>query len=870
MKDSQPREIRLADYQVPPYLIDSTRLHFELGEAATLVKSNLQMRRNPACAQEGEVPLILSGIDLELKRVALDGRPLDPSQFHIDGESLVVHQVPSNFELECVTLIRPDKNTSLEGLYKSNTMFCTQCEAEGFRKITYYLDRPDVMSVFTTTLVADREKYPVLLSNGNDIDRGELDNGRHWVTWHDPFKKPAYLFALIAGDLQCIEDRFTTCSGREIALQIFVEPENIDKCEFAMDSLQRAMRWDEEVYGREYDLDKFMIVAVNDFNMGAMENKGLNIFNSSCVLTKPETATDNAYQRVEGVVAHEYFHNWSGNRVTCRDWFQLSLKEGFTVFRDQEFSADMGSRTVKRIDDVALLRTMQFAEDAGPMAHPVRPDSYLEISNFYTVTIYEKGAELVRMMHQLLGPEAFRKGTDLYFERHDGQAVTTEDFVRALEDASGADFAQFRRWYTQPGTPQLQVSDGFDEQERVYRLTVKQSAAPCAVKIDYQPLQIPLAMALLDREGNEIERETLELTEAEQTFVFDNIDAKPIPSLLRGFSAPVKLLYPYERDELMFLMSHDRDGFNRWDAGQKLAIDIIQEMTSAQQQGNELILDQRLVEAYRHQLQDESLDKAMVARMLALPSEAYLSELAEKVDPQAIHSVRQFVRRELASQLREELLNCYRANCSQGPYRPVADEIAQRSLKNICLHYLMLLSEPEILTLCQEQFADSGNMTDTSAALTALAHSSHQAEGQDALDRFYRQWCEDPLVVDQWFAIQACNPAADTFERVQNLLRHDAFSITNPNKVRSLVGVFCNQNAVGFHRDDGAGYAFLADRVIDLDSINPAIAARLLIPLTRWRNYIPQLSEQMKRELERVRAQDSLSKDVFEIASKSL
>lgn len=870
MKDNQPREIRLADYQVPSYLIDTTQLHFELGEAATLVKSNLHLRRNPECQIKGEVPLILHGVDLQLKRIAIDGKDLEQSHYHLEGETLLVHKVPKQFELECVTLIRPDQNTSLEGLYKSNTMFCTQCEAEGFRKITYYLDRPDVMSVFTTTVVADKQKYPVLLSNGNDIDRGELDNGRHWVTWHDPFKKPAYLFALVAGDLQCIGDRFVTCTGRDITLQIFVEPQNIDKCDFAMDSLKRSMRWDEEVYGREYDLDKFMIVAVDDFNMGAMENKGLNIFNSSCVLTKPETATDAAYQRVEGVVAHEYFHNWSGNRVTCRDWFQLSLKEGFTVFRDQEFSADMGSRTVKRIDDVALLRTMQFAEDAGPMAHPVRPEAYMEISNFYTVTIYEKGAELVRMMHQLLGAEQFRKGTDLYFERHDGQAVTTDDFVKALEDASGVDLSQFKGWYKQPGTPKLTVSDEYDEQQQQYRLTVKQSSSDTAVKVDYQPLHIPLGFGLLDSSGKEMVSSVLNVTEAEQTFVFDNLSAKPVPSLLRGFSAPVKLEYPYQRDDLVFLMSHDSDGFNRWDAGQKLAIDIIQQNIQAYQAGETLALDERLIEAYRKILTDESLDKAMLARMLVLPSEAYLSELSEKVDVEAIHNVRQFARRELAQQLKNELMAAYLANRTNGAYRPQAEDIAQRSLKNICLQYLMLLEDEEMLAQCVAQFKDSGNMTDTSAALTALAHSTHTREGEQALEQFYSQWRDDSLVVNQWLAVQATNPSPDTFDRVQALMEHEAFSMTNPNKVRSLIGAFCGQNAIGFHRKDGAGYAFLADRVIELDALNPQIAARLLTPLTRWRRLIPELGDLMKQQLERIKAQPKLSKDVFEVVSKSL
>jgi len=868
------REIRLDEYQVPQYLIDSTRLHFELGENATLVKSNLQMRLNPDYPEQSGVPLTLHGVDLNLRRIAIDGHTLAEADYVVEDETLTIAKVPKCFELECVTLIKPHENTSLEGLYKSSGMFCTQCEAEGFRKITYYLDRPDVMSIFTTTLVADKSKYPVLLANGNDIEQGELPDGRHWVTWHDPFKKPAYLFAMVAGDLVHIEDSFTTFTDREIQLQIFVEPENIDKCEHAMLSLQNAMRWDEQVYGREYDLDKFMIVAVNDFNMGAMENKGLNIFNSSCVLAKPETATDGAYERIEGVVAHEYFHNWSGNRVTCRDWFQLSLKEGFTVFRDQEFSADMGSRTVKRIDDVNLLRTLQFAEDAGPMAHPVRPEAYMEISNFYTVTIYEKGSEVVRMIHTLLGEARFRQGSDLYFERHDGQAVTTEDFVQAMQDASGVDLSQFKRWYGQAGTPELIVSDAFDAAEQVYRLTVKQSTPDTPGQTDKLPLHIPFSMGLLNSAGEEIHAQVLDVREAEQTFTFDDIAEKPVPSLLRGFSAPVKLHYDYSREELVFLMKHDTDGFNRWDAGQKLAIDIIQNNIRAHQAGEELQIDERLIEALRALLTDSQLDRAMMARMLMMPSEAYLGELAEPVDIDAIHAARQHVRLSLAKALRAELFDCYQNNLSNEDYRPDADEIARRSLKNVCLGYLMLLGESGVLTLCATQFSDSNNMTDSSAALTALVHSNYDDAYREvkstALESFYNEWKHDPLVVDQWFAVQASNPGADAFDSVKALMQHEAFDINNPNKVRSLVGVFCNQNRVNFHRADGAGYAFLADRIIELDRKNPQIAARLLTPLTRWRKLTADRSELMQKELQRIKAQPELSKDVLEVVTKSL
>lgn len=864
------REIRLEEYQVPAYLIDSTRLHFELGESGTLVKSNLQMRLNPDYPQHAGVPLVLDGVDLELKRIAIDGHNLTEDAYSIDAESLTIHKAPKCFELECVTLIKPHENTSLEGLYKSSSMFCTQCEAEGFRKITYYLDRPDVMSVFTTTIAADRTKYPVLLANGNDIEQGELPGDRHWVTWQDPFKKPAYLFAMVAGDLVHVEDTFTTCSGRDIPLQIFVEAENIDKCEHAMVSLKNAMSWDEDVYGREYDLDKFMIVAVNDFNMGAMENKGLNIFNSSCVLAKPETATDNAYQRIEGVVAHEYFHNWSGNRVTCRDWFQLSLKEGFTVFRDQEFSADMGSRSVKRIDDVNLLRTMQFAEDGGPMAHPVRPEAYMEISNFYTVTIYEKGAEVVRMIHTLLGEALFRAGSDLYFERHDGQAVTTDDFVQAMQDASGVNLEQFKRWYGQAGTPELTVCDEFDAEQQLYRLTVKQNTPGTPGQTDKLPLHIPFAIGLLNPAGEEIHAQVLDLLEAEQTFVFADISENPVPSLLRGFSAPVKLRYNYSRDELVFLMKHDSDGFNRWDAGQKLAIAIIQDNIEALQNATALSLDPRLIEPLRALLTDATLDKAMLARLLMMPSEAYLGELSEPADVEAIHRARQFVRLSIAKALKTELLGCYQANLSAAPYRPEADEIARRSLKNACLAYLMLLAEAEILTLCESQFRDSNNMTDTSAALTALVHSEFGEAKNNALADFYSQWQHDPLVVDQWFAVQASDPSADAFERVQALMQHAAFDISNPNKVRSLIGVFCNQNRVNFHRGDGAGYAFLADQVMTLDKMNPQIAARLLTPLTCWRKLTPERGELMQQQLQRIKAQPELSKDVLEVVTKSL
>jgi aminopeptidase N len=732
------------------------------------------------------------------------------------------------------------------------------------------------MSIFHTTIEADKEKYPVLLSNGNLVDRGEADNGRHWVMWEDPFLKPSYLFALVAGDLQYIEDTFTTMSGREVSLLIYAEQKDLNKLDYAMQSLKNAMKWDEEVYGREYDLDIYMIVAVDFFNMGAMENKGLNIFNTSCVLANPATTSDASFQRVEGVVAHEYFHNWSGNRVTCRDWFQLSLKEGFTVFRDAEFSADLNSRTVKRVEDVSLLRTAQFAEDAGPMAHPIRPDSFIEISNFYTLTVYEKGAEVVRMVRTLLGEELFRKGSDLYFERHDGQAVTTEDFIQAMEDASGKDLSQFRAWYHQAGTPELHVTDSFNAEKGEYQLHVKQSCPPSPGQPKKTPYHIPLALGLLNSEGEDITlangaaTEVLDVTEAEQTFTFSDLTSKPVPSLLRGFSAPVKLFYPYERDELMFLMAHDSDGFSRWDAAQKLAVDIMQEMVAAYQPGNEMVLDKRLVTAFKQVLEAEGLDKAMVSKVLSLPSEAYLSELADEVDVEAIYEVRKFVRKEIAKQLEGSLLEVYKANETQEEYSPDADSIARRSLKNLCLSYLMCLEKEVYLELANQQYQKADNMTDMQAALTLVAHSEFSADAERLLADFYDKWQKESLVVNLWLSIQSADPKSGALQRVEKLMQHPAFDAKNPNKLRSVISVFCAQNTVNFHAMDGNGYRFLADRIIELNKQNPQIASRMLTPLTRWKKYSPERQALMKAELERISNSGELSKDVYEVVSKSL
>ncbi|OQR29777.1 aminopeptidase N [Pseudomonas sp. Bc-h] len=886
MRTEQPKMIYLKDYQAPEYLIDETHLTFELFDDHSLVHAQLVMRRNPARGA-GLPPLVLDGQLLELLSVKLADVDLTASDYELTPDSLTVQPKSETFTLDTSVKIHPETNTALEGLYKSSGMFCTQCEAEGFRKITYYLDRPDVMSTFTTTVIASKQDFPILLSNGNPIEAGPSENGRHWITWEDPFKKPAYLFALVAGDLWCIEDTFVTMTERKVTLRIYVEQENIDKCQHAMDSLKKSMRWDEEVYGREYDLDIFMIVAVNDFNMGAMENKGLNIFNSSAVLARAETATDAAHQRVEAIVAHEYFHNWSGNRVTCRDWFQLSLKEGFTVFRDSGFSADMNSATVKRIQDVAYLRTHQFAEDAGPMAHAVRPDSFIEISNFYTLTVYEKGSEVVGMIHTLLGADGFRKGSDLYFERHDGQAVTCDDFVKAMEDANGVDLTQFKRWYSQAGTPRLAVSESYDAGAKTYTLTFRQSAptTPGQPGEEKKPFVIPVSLGLLDKQGKEIPlrlqgesaasgaSRVISVTEAEHSFTFVDVAEQPLPSLLRGFSAPVKLSFPYNRDQLMFLMQHDTDGFNRWDAGQQLSVQVLQELIAQHQKGEKLVMDQRLITALGTVLADESLDQAMVAEMLSLPGEAYLTEISEVADVDAIHAAREFARQQLANSLSDALWKRYQTNrelSKQTAYVAESEHFARRALQNIALSYLMLTQKPDVLAAAIEQFDAADNMTERLTALAVLVNSPFEDEKAKALEVFAENFKDNALVMDQWFSVQAGSTLPGGLERVKALMQHPAFTMKNPNKVRALIGAFAGQNLINFHAADGSGYRFLADLVIELNGFNPQIASRQLAPLTRWRKYDDKRQALMKGELERIRASGQLSPDVFEVVSKSL
>jgi aminopeptidase N len=880
MTDTTPHAtIYRKNYQPPAYQVDTIDLRFELGEETTRVHSRLKVRANPA-AVPGQ-PLRLDGHRAVLLGVGLDGVPLLEDQYALDGESLTIAGVPAAFTLEITTEIRPQDNTFLEGLYRSGGMFCTQCEAEGFRSITFFPDRPDVLSVYTVTIVADKGRYPVLLANGNPVESGNLADGRHFAVWHDPFPKPCYLFALVAGNLHCHEGSFTTRSGREVTLRIFVEEKNRSKCDHALRSLQKSMAWDEQVFGREYDLDLFMIVAVDDFNMGAMENKGLNIFNSRYVLASPATATDDDFQAIEEVVGHEYFHNWTGNRVTCRDWFQLSLKEGLTIFRDQEFSADMQSRGVKRISDVRLLRTHQFPEDGGPLAHPVRPDSYMEINNFYTTTVYNKGGEVIRMMHTLLGAEKFRQGMDLYFQRHDGQAVTVEDFVRAMEDGGQRDLGQFRRWYEQAGTPQLELGGSFDAAAGTFTLVVRQSCPPTPGQPDKLPFHIPLAMGLLGRDGRQLPcslagetvpgpvSRLLEIRQAEETFVFTGLAEEPVPALLRGFSAPVRLSYPYSYDDLMLLMAHEPDPFCRWEAGQKLAVELILDLVAELHAGRELRLDPGFVAAFRETLTSGDGDRAFLAEALTLPSEAYLAELMAVADPTALHTARQFVRKGLAEGLRDDFLAVWQECRSRRPYAVDDNRAGHRRLANLCLAYLMTIGEQDVIDACLEQCREVDNMTDVMGALAPLA-SCECPERSLALEEFYAKWQDDRQVVDKWFSVQATATLPGTLAHVTRLLEHPAFELTNPNRFRSLVGAFSQANPARFHDPDGSGYRFLGDQLLRLVPVNPQVAARMLTPLTRWQRLDPARQTLMVEQLRRIKTLPGLPRDVFEVVEKSL
>ena len=876
MKDALPQTIYLKDYKVSPFLIETTDLVFDLGDQQTCVTTRLAVRRNPASKEQSNSLELNSKGDVQLQWIEIDGQRLNDSDYTLSDNMLILRNLPASCVITTEVLIQPQLNTSMMGLYRSRTMFCTQCEAEGFRRITYFPDRPDIMSIFTVKIVADKTNYPILLSNGNAIERADLEGGRHSITWHDPFKKPSHLFALVAGTLSVVEDSFTTVSGRKIPLQIFVEEKDLDKCAHAMLSLKKSMRWDEDVYGREYDLDIFMIVAVDDFNMGAMENKGLNIFNTSAVLANPKTTTDASFLRVEGVVAHEYFHNWSGNRVNVRDWFQLSLKEGFTVFRDSQFSSDMNSPTVKRIEDVSFLRTHQFAEDGGPMSHQVQPDAYMEINNFYTLTVYEKGSEIVRMYHTLLGAKTFRKGSDLYFDRHDGEAVTIEQFVAAMEDASGRDLTQFRRWYKQSGTPVLKVRSEYDATAKTYKLNFDQSCPPTPGQTKKLPFVIPVKLGLVSDDGVDIQLNSageteiiIEITKPHHQLVFENIDAEPVPSLLRGLSAPVKLDYPYSTEQLAHLMANDSDGFNRWDASQTLSLTVLNQLMHDSLHDRPMVLDGELVEAYNALLSDESLDSAMVALMLQLPTEALLHEEADTIHIAAIHDARSFLRTALAGCLAVELETIYERHNTQQAYAPNVEQMGNRSLKNAALGYLMLVDSG--VELAWAQFQNADNMTDQSAALSALVNCPAAADyAAKALAMFLEEFKDEALAMNVWLQIQAANSQPNALSRVKVLLEHSAFSMTNPNKIRSLIGGFANANHVNFHASDGSGYVFLTEQILALNTVNPQIAARLVTPLTRWKKFSEPNRKLMRDALQNIANEPNLVKDVYEIATKSL
>jgi aminopeptidase N len=864
-----PTAILRSDYRPPAFRILHLGLDFALDPQATTVRARIEIER------VGAGDLVLDGRKLELVSVALDGRMLGPADYARDDEHLTIHGVGARGDLEIVTRVDPSGNTSLDGLYRSSGSFCTQCEPQGFRKITYYLDRPDVMAPMTVKLTADRAQYPVLLSNGNRIDAGVIGGGRHYAVWDDPFPKSSYLFALVAGDLGNITDTFTTASGRVVTLGIYAAPADLDKLDHAMRSLKAAMTWDERTYGREYQLDIFNIVAVGDFNMGAMENTGLNIFNTKYVLASPDTATDVDYAGVEGVIGHEYFHNWSGNRVTCRDWFQLSLKEGLTVFRDQQFSADSSGPAVKRIADVDRLRRSQFPEDAGPMAHPVRPDSYIEINNFYTPTVYEKGAEVVRMIRTLLGPERFRAGMDLYFDRHDGQAVTCDDFVQAMEDASSVDLTQFRRWYSQAGTPVLTASGHYDAAAQRYSLTLEQATPPTPGQAEKSPLHIPIAMALLGPDGKALPlnadgatENVLELKTAKASFDFDNVPAAPVPSLLRGFSAPVRLVSDQGGRELAFLIAHDDDPVARWDAGQSLAVRTMLAMAS---KSDAKALGDLLIDSIGAMLRDTALDPGLAAVMLSLPDATGLAEFVNPVDVAALAAAARDMRAELGRRLRPLLSDVY---ARTGPGNSADEDnisaaaMGRRALHNAALRLLMTTPDDETVALAERQFHDAKGMTLRIGALAALADTDGPAR-ETALAAFYQRHQGNALTVDKWFSVQARADRPQTLDDVRRLMRHPDFTTGNPNRLRALISAFADGNFTRFHDTAGDGYRLLADIVAHLDATNPQVGARMLGPLRQWRRFAEPQRGLMKTVLEDLNGRVK-SRDIFEVVSRSL
>ena len=891
----QPMVVRREDYQAPPFWIDTVDLTFDLDPAKTRVLNRMRLRRNPDAAAQ---PLRLDGDELNLARVLVNGQG---TSFKMDGSQLVVENLPAEgaIELEIFTTCAPAKNTKLMGLYVSNDSFFTQCEAEGFRRITYFLDRPDVMASYSVTLRADKLRYPVLLSNGNLVEQGDLDDGRHFARWVDPHRKPCYLFALVAGQLVCREQRIKTLGGSEHLLQIYVRPGDMDKTEHAMASLMASVAWDEARFGLPLDLERFMVVATSDFNMGAMENKGLNIFNTKYVLASQATATDADFANIESVVGHEYFHNWTGNRVTCRDWFQLSLKEGLTVFRDQEFSQDLcldaSARAVKRIEDVRVLRSAQFPEDAGPMAHPVRPDSYIEINNFYTVTVYEKGAELVRMMQTLVGRAGFALGMQRYFERHDGQAVTCDDFAQAIADANpGSELAQrlpqFKHWYAQAGTPHVRASGTYDPAAGTYTLTLTQSCAPSAGQAEKAPFVIPVLLGLVGHDGHEMplhlrgestpetaRQRLVVLTESTQTLVFEHLAQEPVPSILRGFSAPVVLDFPYTREQLLTLLAHDSDPFNRWEAGQRLLLGCA--LSALATEGSTTAvhapLDAACIEALRTVLRHPALDPAFKDLVLTLPSASYIAEQVDVVDPQRIHAVREAMRLQLATQLRADWEWAFAAHCDTGAYRPDAASAGRRALSGLALAHLCLAARDSGDTVwpgkTYQRFKDASNMTDRFNALSALVTAGHEL-ATPALAAFHAQFKDEPLVLDKWFALQAGAPdrQGQVLPQVRQLLTHPDFNLRNPNRARSVIFSYCNGNPGAFHRSDAAGYVFWSERVLEIDTFNPQVAARLARALDRWKKLAEPYRSAAREAIARVAAKADLSNDVREVVTRAL
>jgi aminopeptidase N len=876
MRTDIGQPIRLSDYRAPDWLVDTVHLDFSLHPTETRVRARLALRPNP---QAPATPVVLDGDGLSLISLKIDGEAVPANAFSATSDRLTIPQPPNGpFTLEIETNVDPSANTQLSGLYRSSGTYCTQCEAEGFRRITYFPDRPDVMAVYTTCIEADKRETPALLANGNLVESGELDSGRHYAVWHDPHPKPSYLFALVAGDLGCVEDNFLSMSGRDVVLRIYVEHGKEDRCNYAMDALKRSMHWDEEEFGREYDLDIFMVVAVSDFNMGAMENKGLNVFNDKYVLASPETATDGDYARVEAVIAHEYFHNWTGNRITCRDWFQLCLKEGLTVFRDQEFSADMRSRPVKRIADVRGLRGAQFIEDAGPLAHPVRPEQYKEINNFYTSTVYEKGAELVRMIQTLIGRESFRKGMDLYFARHDGEAATVEQFVQCFADASGRDMTEFMRWYSQAGTPVVTIGTRYDPEAKTFTLDCKQTLAPTAGQASKLPVAIPLRTGLVGRDGRDlplfpgshVTSDVLELNESAQTFTFINVAERPVLSTNRGFSAPIKLETDLSDDDLAFLAAHDSDAFNRWQALQSISTRLLIDNVGLLRALQPARADERLMQALAVLLEDQSLEPAFVALSLVPPDEGDIArEIGRDIDPDAIYRARHALRVDIGTRLGGALSTIYDRLASRGGYSPDAASAGRRSLRNVALDLMAAPGKPDEIARAARQYETAHNMTDRMAALSIL--SQHETPERDrALDDFYKRYADDALVVDKWFSLQAMAPRPQTLERVKALTAHPAFSMANPNRVRSLIGAFAQSNPTQFNRADGAGYDYIADVILALDPKNPQVASRMATAFRSWRTMESGRQAKGQAALRRIQGTSALSRDVSDIVGRAL